>query len=46
MAFADAYMGEFIASWSDLTLVKKPIIAAVDGYAVSRRCMIKDVLHC
>lgn len=34
-SFADAYGKDFIENWSNLTNIKKPIIAAVNGYAVS-----------
>lgn len=33
--FADAYGKNFIENWSNLTRIKKPIIAAVNGFAVS-----------
>lgn len=33
--FADAYGKDFIENWSNLTRIKKPIIAAVNGFAVS-----------
>ena len=34
-SFADAYNNELLKSWSDITLIGKPIIAAVNGFAVS-----------
>lgn len=34
-SFADAYGKDFIENWSNLTRIKKPIIAAVNGFAVS-----------
>lgn len=33
--FQDCYSGGFLSHWDQLTRVKKPIIAAVNGYAVS-----------
>lgn len=34
VSFSEAYKNELLASWSDLTKTSKPIIAAVNGYAV------------
>ncbi len=31
---ADVYKNNFLESWQDLTKIRKPIIAAVSGYAV------------
>ena len=31
---AEVYTDQFIASWQDITNIRKPIIAAVSGYAV------------
>jgi hypothetical protein len=31
---ADAYKNRFLEDWADMTKVRKPIIAAVSGYAV------------
>lgn len=48
--FADAYGRDFIENWSDLTTqVKKPIISAVNGYALGGGCelaMMADILYC
>jgi enoyl-CoA hydratase/carnithine racemase len=33
--FQDCYSGKFLNHWDQLTRVKKPVIAAVNGYAVS-----------
>lgn len=33
--FQDCYSGGFLSHWDQLTRVKKPVIAAVNGYAVS-----------
>lgn len=35
--FQDCYSRKFLSHWDRLTHVKKPIIAAVNGYAVSVR---------
>ncbi|KAF5095831.1 hypothetical protein DV451_004514 [Geotrichum candidum] len=32
-SFGDVYYKEFITNWSDITLISKPIIAAVNGFA-------------
>jgi len=32
--FADAYKDKFLESWADMTRIRKPIIAAVSGYAL------------
>lgn len=34
--FADAYKSNFLGSWVRVTNMRKPIIGAVAGYAVSR----------
>lgn len=34
--FAEVYAGDFLAHWTELSGFRKPIIAAVSGYAVSR----------
>lgn len=36
--FADAYSNDFLASWADLTHISKPIIAAVNGFALGGGC--------
>ena len=36
--YMDAYKGNFIASWERITLVRKPVIAAVAGYALGGGC--------
>jgi len=36
--FSDAYLGDFISSWEDITRVRKPIIAAVAGFALGGGC--------
>ncbi|KAM5126886.1 enoyl-CoA hydratase, mitochondrial-like [Callospermophilus lateralis] len=40
--FQDCYSSKFLSHWDQLTRVKKPVIAAVSGYAVS--VDIKDLL--
>lgn len=49
LSFSDAYTNNFIASWSYLTALRKPIIAAVSGYALGGGCelaMMCDILYC
>ncbi|KAK0212603.1 enoyl-CoA hydratase [Desarmillaria ectypa] len=36
--YADVYKNNFLESWQDLTKVRKPIIAAVSGYALGGGC--------
>jgi enoyl-CoA hydratase len=38
--FADAYLGDFISRWESLTRLRKPIIAAVAGFALGGGCEI------
>ncbi|KAK8192584.1 hypothetical protein M8818_007754 [Zalaria obscura] len=47
--FGDVYGNDFIESWNDLTLTKKPIISAVNGYALGGGCelaMMADIVYC
>ncbi|KAF2084995.1 ClpP/crotonase [Saccharata proteae CBS 121410] len=48
--FADAYANDFIELWSDMaTRIKKPVIAAVNGYALGGGCelaMMCDIMYC
>ncbi len=37
-AYVDAYMEDFFAGWEALTRIRKPIIAAVAGYALGGGC--------
>ena len=49
LTFADAYTSNFIASWSHLTTLRKPILAAVSGYALGGGCelaMMCDIMYC
>lgn len=32
--FAEVYKGDFLAHWTELSQFRKPIVAAVSGYAV------------
>jgi len=36
--FADVYRNRFLEDWADMTHVRKPIIAAVSGYALGGGC--------
>ena len=46
--FADAYGADFIESWSEMIRIKKPIISAVNGYALGGGCelaMMADIIY-
>jgi enoyl-CoA hydratase len=38
MGYMDAYLGDFITSWERVSRVRKPIVAAVAGYALGGGC--------
>ena len=38
--FAEAFLGDFIARWENVTRLRKPVIAAVAGFAVGGGCEI------
>jgi enoyl-CoA hydratase len=38
MDYMDAYLGDFITSWERVSRVRKPIVAAVAGYALGGGC--------
>jgi enoyl-CoA hydratase len=37
-SYMDTYMGDFIGTWERITTVRKPVIAAVAGYALGGGC--------
>jgi len=37
-SYMDTYMGDFIGKWEHITTVRKPVIAAVAGYALGGGC--------
>ncbi|MFD5919192.1 enoyl-CoA hydratase [Kitasatospora sp. NPDC127035] len=45
--FVEAYLGDWFAAWDDLGRIRKPIVAAVAGYALGGGCelaMLCDIL--
>ena len=50
LTFSDAYSTDFIENWSKLTTsLKKPLLSAVNGYALGGGCelaMMADILYC
>ena len=38
LTYVDAYMADFFAGWEAVTRIRKPIIAAVSGYALGGGC--------
>ncbi|WP_315919199.1 enoyl-CoA hydratase [Mesorhizobium sp. SP-1A] len=37
-SYVDAYLGDFFTGWEDFTRMRKPIVAAVAGYALGGGC--------
>ncbi|WP_406193643.1 enoyl-CoA hydratase [Kitasatospora sp. NBC_01560] len=47
LTFVDAYLGDWFAAWDELGRLRKPVVAAVAGYALGGGCelaMLCDVL--
>lgn len=42
----EVYKNRFLENWSDLTKIRKPIIAAVSGYAVSPPVLLAQSSAC
>ena len=48
-SFADVYGTDFLETWSEIDKIKKPIISAVNGFALGGGCelaMMADIMYC
>src|ERR1700729_2972802 len=43
--FAEAFLGDFIGRWENVTRMRKPVIAAVAGFALGGGCEIEIIFY-
>jgi len=44
--YADIYKAKFLSQWDKIASFRKPLIAAVNGYAVSSLKVLCEYLEC